>query len=71
MAEPNSLPVVQSYCRYLRAKEMFIDVEPDKTVPRSSSGHFWCVHTQTVLGPDGKVVSDGECRSDRICFEAV
>ena len=71
MAEPNSLPVVPNYCRYLRSKEMFIDAEPDPTVPRSPSGHFWCVHTQTVIGPDGKVVTDQECSADRMCFESV
>jgi len=71
MAEPANLPLVQNHCRFLRSKEMFIDAEPDKTVPRSPSGHFWCVHTQTVLGPDGKVVSNEECDAHRMCFEAV
>ena len=71
MAEPTNLPVVQSHCRFLRSKEMFIDAEPDHTVPSSRSGHFWCVHTQTVIGPDGKIVKDEECRADRICFESM
>ncbi len=71
MTETTNLPVVQNYCRFLRSKEMFIDAEPDKTVPRSSSGHFWCVHTQNVLGPDGKIVGDEVCGAHRMCFEAV
>ena len=71
MAESTNLPVVQNYCRFLRSKEMFIQVEPDPTVPSGRSGHFWCVHTQTVIGPDGKIVSDSDCHSDRMCFEAV
>ena len=50
---------------------MFIDAEPDHTVPSSRSGHFWCVHTQTVIGPDGKIVKDEECRADRMCFESI
>ena len=58
-------------CRCLRSKEMFINVEPDPTVPSSSSGLYWCVHTQTVIGPDGKIVSDEECTSSRICFDSV
>ena len=73
MAEPKDakLPVVQNYCRFLRSKEMFIDAEPDHTVPSGRSGHFWCVHTQTVIGPDGQVVGDGDCHADRMCFESV
>ena len=71
MAEPTNLPVVQNYCRFLRSKEMYIDVEPDPSVPGGRSGHFWCVHTQTVIGPDGKVVSDEECKTHRMCFDAV
>lgn len=70
MAEPNSLPAVQNFCRFLRSKEMFINAEPDRTVPSSRSGHFWCVHTQTVIGPDGKVVTEEECGSSRMCFES-
>ncbi len=70
MAEPNSLPIVQNYCRFLRSKEMFIHAEPDPTVPASRSGNFWCVHTQTVIGPDGKVVTDEACSSERMCFES-
>lgn len=70
MAEPTNLPVVQNYCRFLRSKEMYINVEPDHTVPGGRSGAFWCVHTQTVIGPDGKVVSDEECGSSRMCFES-
>ena len=70
MAEPNSLPIVQNYCRFLRTKEMFFQSEPDPTVPSGRSGHFWCVHTQTVIGPDGKFVTDQECSADRMCFES-
>ena len=67
----NTPEAAQSRCCSLRSKEMFIDAEPDPTVPRSPSGHFWCVHTQTVIGPDGKVVTDEECSADRMCFESV
>ncbi|MFB3923380.1 MAG: hypothetical protein ACE145_16785 [Terriglobia bacterium] len=70
MAEPTNLPV-QNLCRFLRSKEMYIHVEPDPSVPGGRSGHFWCVHTQTILGPDGKIVNDEECGSSRMCFESV
>jgi hypothetical protein len=71
MPEPTNLPVVQNSCRFLRSKEMYIDAEPDPTVPSGRSGHFWCVHTQTVIGPDGKFVTDEDCKSGRMCFESV
>lgn len=71
MAEPNSLPIIQEYCRFLRSKEMFIQTEPGPALPRSGSGNFWCVHTQTIIGPDGKVVSDGDCSAERMCFESM
>ena len=71
MAEPTNLPVVQNDCRFLRSKEMYVDAEPDPTVPSGRSGHFWCVHTQTVIGPDGKVVDEENCQSSRMCFESI
>jgi hypothetical protein len=49
---------------------MYIDAEPDPTVPSGRSGHFWCVHTQTVIGPDGRGVHEDECHSGRMCFES-
>lgn len=58
-------------CRLLRSKWMFIDSEPDPTVPRSDTGICWCVHTQNCLGPDGQVVTLETCRPDRACFEAL
>ena len=58
-------------CRLLRSKWMFIESEPDPSVPRSDSGICWCVHTQNCLGPDGKVVTLDDCRPGRGCFEAL
>jgi len=72
MAElTNSNTATQTYCRCLRSKEMFINVEPDPTVPNLSSGLYWCVHTQNCLGPDGRVADMESCQSGRICFEPV
>jgi len=56
-------------CRLLRSKWMFIDVEPDPTIPSMESGSYWCVHTQNCLGPDGQVATPEACSSDRVCFE--
>ena len=44
-------PKVQ--CRMLHSKWMFIDAEPDPTVPRSGTSICWCVRTQKCMGPDG------------------
>jgi hypothetical protein len=69
MAEPEKL--IPNQCRFLRSKEMFIQSEPDPSVPSMRSGHFWCVHTQTVVGPDGKFVTQEDCSAERMCFESL
>jgi hypothetical protein len=61
----------QAQCRLIRSKWMFIDAEPDPTVPRSGSSICWCVHTQRSVGPDGKVVTPTACNSERPCYEAL
>ena len=58
-------------CRMIRSKWMFIEAEPDPTVPRSGASICWCVHTQKCMGPDGQVVTFEGCNSDRICFEKI
>ena len=65
---PIAEPKVQ--CRMIRSKWMFIEAEPDPTVPRSGASICWCVHTQKVMGPDGQVVTPEACNSERACFEA-
>jgi hypothetical protein len=58
-----------SLCPNLRWKGMFVQVEPDPTVPPANSGHFWCVYTHKCLGPDGGVAEPGNCSSpDRACY---
>jgi hypothetical protein len=34
----------------------------------STTGHFWCKQTMTVLGPDTGPVDPDECQSGRGCF---
>jgi hypothetical protein len=72
MSEPTP-PSTQSQerCRLLRSKSMFIEVEPDPTVPSMDSGNHWCVHTHNCLGPDGQVATPEACGSGRICFEEI
>lgn len=59
----------QDTCTCLRWKGMYIDAEPDVAVPNTSDGLYWCVHTMTVLGPDGKVADREACTVGRGCFE--
>jgi hypothetical protein len=53
----------------IRSKWMFIDAEPDHSVPRSGTSICWCVHTQKCMGPDGQIVTLEACNSARPCFE--
>jgi hypothetical protein len=56
-------------CPCLRWKGMFIQVEHDPSVPKASDGHFWCVYTQTCIGPDGELAEPISCISgDRACY---
>ena len=55
-------------CPSLRWKGQFILSEPDPTVPRSNDGLFWCLYTQTCIGPDGELAEPGDCHSkSRAC----
>jgi hypothetical protein len=48
---------------------MFIEAEPDPTVPHVDQGIYWCVYTQNCLGPDGKVCTLEDCDPSRDCYE--
>jgi hypothetical protein len=50
-------------CTALRWKGQFILSEPDPQVQRSNDGLFWCLYTQTCIGPDGEVAEPGNCSS--------
>lgn len=55
-------------CSALRWKGQFIAAEHDSTVPPSNDGIFWCLHTQTCIGPDGDLAEPGNCASkSRAC----
>ena len=41
----------ETLCTSLRWKQQFISSEHDPTVPPSNDGLFWCMHTQTCIGP--------------------
>jgi len=50
-------------CPGLRWKGQLISAEHDPTVPPSNDGLFWCVYTQTCIGPDGELAEPGNCSS--------
>ncbi|HYK51419.1 MAG TPA: hypothetical protein VEU94_16975 [Terriglobales bacterium] len=55
-------------CSALRWKGQFILAESDPNVQTSNDGLFWCMHTQTCIGPDGKVAEPGNCAAkNRAC----
>ncbi len=57
-------------CKRLRSKGMYVESDPDPTVPSTSDGFYWCTHTMNCLGPDGSVASRDKCRPGRGCFES-
>ncbi|MGD0007317.1 MAG: hypothetical protein ABSE93_02060 [Terriglobia bacterium] len=72
MPEPTPQPeFFNERCRLLRSKWMFIEAEPDPTVPRSDSGICWCVHTQNCLGPDGEIANMENCKPGRACYKSL
>ena len=42
-------------CPALRWKGQFILAQRDPTVPAGNDGLFWCLHSQTCIGPDGEL----------------
>jgi hypothetical protein len=64
-------PRGQTCCCYLRWKGMFIDVEPDPSIPNTRDGFFWCSHTMNCLGPDGRVADEESCCHGRDCFDPI
>jgi hypothetical protein len=56
-------------CRCLRWKSQFVLADPDPSVPGSNEGLFWCIQTQTCMGPDGRLAEPGNCCSaSRDCY---
>ena len=55
-------------CTALRWKGQFIEAEPDPTVQASNEGLYWCMYTQTCIGPDGELAEPGNCnKKGRAC----
>ena len=55
-------------CNHLKWKGQFIPVEHDPSAVPASDGFFWCLFTQTCIGPDGELAEPGLCSSSgRAC----
>jgi len=58
-------------CNCLRSKQMFYEgdiLEEDPLHPHPH-GPFWCVITQSLIGPDGGLAGDKTCKPGRSCCE--
>lgn len=56
-------------CPMLRWKQQFYDAERDAEIPPTNDGHFWCVMSQSCLGPDNALAEPGDCTSpERKCY---
>ena len=68
MLEP--LPkLAYEVCHCLKWKGLYIDSPHDPTVQRSNDRLYWCVHTQTCIGPDNRVAEPENCAPGRACYE--
>ena len=57
-------------CHCLRWKSMFYQAERDPSVQPGNDGLFWCVFTQSCMGPDGELAEPGSCSSPgRQCYD--
>jgi hypothetical protein len=61
------------HCHKLRTKSMYINavVDPDEATlyDKYDASAFWCVGTQTGLGPDGEPVRPDLCCIGRTCCQ--
>lgn len=59
------------YCRFLRTKKMYIPAYALLGDPReeTETAQYWCLKTQTGIGPEGALVRGSECRPGRRCCE--
>ena len=56
-------------CHGLRWKGQFTASEEDRTVPSTRDHIYWCVFTQTTVGPDGQLAEPIPCSvRERSCY---
>jgi hypothetical protein len=69
MERPGLTKISMNRCEKLRWKGMFIEALEDPTIAPNNDRSFWCQHTFTCLGPDGKLADEFECSPARQCYE--
>jgi hypothetical protein len=69
MERPGLTRITDDRCEKLRWKGLYIEALEEPNAQHSNDRAFWCQHTFTCLGPDGKVVDDYECNPARACYE--
>ena len=66
MASLHELITTGEVCQCLRAKELYYQAPEEASAAR---GPFWCVRTQSLIGPDGQIADTESCRPGRSCCE--
>ena len=66
---PDLTQLGYTVCRCLMSKGKLLDLKYDPTVPPANDTSYWCVHTQTVIGPDGSLAEPEACRPERGCYD--
>ena len=56
-------------CSALRAKGFYVYTEAPEPESDTQTAVFWCVKTQSAVGPDGDAVHKSCCDASRSCFE--
>ena len=69
---PETQQEAPAFCRSLRTKKMYIPALHLDADPReeTQTAQFWCLRTQTGVGPDNRPVRGRECRLGRTCCES-
>ncbi len=68
MSEPREV-TRKPLCAAIRAKGFYVFTEEPQPVEDTLTAVFWCVKTQTHIGPDGDAVHRQFCDGTRPCFE--
>ena len=68
---PTSAKVASGQCSNLRHKMMYVMPEPDPGESRFFDAYdataYWCIRTQSNIGPDWRPVHRDVCKSGRGC----
>lgn len=68
--EPGRVVVRGALCRNIRCKGMYVNAgnQPDEYTLPYDATLWWCMLTQTAMGPDLRSCTGRECVAGRECF---